>query len=210
MDNWICSQIIEEFTAPQALDYFKKELEKCRQIPFMELVERASSYYDKLERQHEHAYDYKVTKFNHQVETRFIVKQYAYAGAMELNDPSSSISVEEVYVQFINAYNALKQERCDSCKEVEHFCVQDNVLLAIIDQTDQYGPQPEDFLMDEFGQEYLVFLANLSPIEAAMVDALLCNPTEKSHKTIAYEMHMDPALFSRRLKVIREKLKEAL
>ena len=107
MDIYICLRIIEEFTAPQALGYFKKELEKYRQTPYMELVAGSHAFYNRIERVRKRAYEGQNIKFNHRTETRFLVMQYAYAGAMELNDPSDPLPSEEVLVQFINAYNEL-------------------------------------------------------------------------------------------------------
>jgi len=48
-------------------------------------------------------------------------------------------------------------------------------------------------------------LNSLPAIEQDMVKALANNPDGLSHKAIANQLGMDPAVFSRRLKRIREK-----
>lgn len=204
MDTDLCLVIIEEFTAPQALGYFREELEKQRQIPFMELVEGAEAFYAKMEWLHKHAYDHKKTKFNHKTETRFLVKQYAYAGAMELNDPVNPLTVEEVLVQFIDAYNDLKKRRNESKKEVVVFPIEDEKLMAIIYKNDPSLQSPESLLYEGLSEECQQVLDSMSTLDRAIIDALFRYADKLTHKEIAAKLGIDPTYLSKRLKKIRE------
>ena len=210
MEIYICLRIIEEFTAPQALDYFKKELEQYRQRPYMKLVEEASAYYDRLEKWHKHAYDGLSTKFKHNTETRFLVKQYAYAGAMELNDPFDPLPYEEVLVQFINAYNELKKRRNESKKEAIVFPLEDEKLLFIVDQSTPDYRSPEDVIEKELSDECQKKLKELNELDLAIVEALRGNVYELSHKVLAEKLGIDPTYFCKRLKQIRERFADLL
>lgn len=202
MNNNDPLSIIESFTAPQSLRYFLDELEKLRKIPYDVLVAGAFSYFEQLERKHDRAYDGLATKFNHKVETRFIVKQYAYAGAIELNDPCGNTSVEDVIVHFINAYNALKKRRNEAKKEIDSFPMEYETLMFFVSRPAMFIDPTADLELSETVKE---ILNSLPAIEQDMVKALANNPDGLSHKAIANRLGMDPAMFSRRLKRIRKK-----
>lgn len=210
MDTDLCLVIIREFTAPQALGYFREELEKQRQIPFMELAKGSDAFYTKLERLREHAYDHKKTKFNHRTETKFLVMQYAYAGAMELNDPVNPLTLEEVLVQFITAYNDLKKRRNESSKEVVVFPIEDEKLMAIINKSSPSFPSPESLFYEELSEECQKALDSMNTLDRAIIDALWKNTDELSHKEIAARLGIDPTYLSKRLKIIRGKLSNLL
>lgn len=204
MDIFICLRIIEEFTAPQALEYFKKELEKYCQTPYMELVAGSHAFYNRIERVRKRAYEGQNIKFNHRTETRFLVMQYAYAGAMELNDPSDPLPYEEVLVQFINAYNELKKRRNESKKEAIVFPLEDEKLLFIVDQSTPDYRSPEDVVEKGLSDECQQKLRKLNELDLAIVEALRDNVYELSHKALAEKLGIDPTYFCKRLKKVRE------
>ena len=194
-------RIIAAFTAPQILEYFRRELSKYCLLSRQELLRRQSQFYRKLERDRELAYNGRVTKFIHRVESRYLVLSYAFAGALELSDPFSDATVEVITAQFCLAYNGLKQERNQSRAEVETCSLDDEILMRYVDQEVAYDLYNEDGFSLECDQ----VLSELSPIEADIVYALYEYDGTATHKQIAASLGMDPAVFCRRLKRIREK-----
>ena len=210
MDKTDLIKTICTFSGPETLAYFDKKLNRFLQIPYQELVEGAQSFYEKLERQREYSYRNRKTEFNHLAETRNLVMQFAYAGAMEMKRPYNPLSREEVLVQFINAYNGTKEERNASNRK-------DNAKVIHVPYDDDKAKkipcesEPDLFDRTQLREEYLAFLETLSTTETKVLDPLRNNVENgKSHKELARGIRMDPAQFSRVSTRIREKAKSAL
>ena len=215
---------VEEFTSnhEKLMVWYNRTLNKYLTLPYYHLLKGLYTFQVKCEQIRDWKTKQNGGEFHTGAETKCLVYQYAYCGAIEMLDPMEMKNRGEVQLEFIKAYRKLNEDRNKANRDRSErkrlgvtVTTNDPEMMIQIRLAKEcaYSTEEEPAFDDHLGEiemdKYLAALSRLTIAQRSVFDALAAHP-EMTHKEIAKLMGKDETNFCKILKRIEEVFKAFL